>query len=87
MVTVAVAASDGGVTVKIGDTGIGIAAKDLNHVFDRFYRCDPSRSEPGSGLGLSLAKAFVNAHGGEIVVTTCPGGRHGGHRNSSQPVA
>jgi signal transduction histidine kinase len=62
-----------GVTLKVSDTGIGISEKDLPHVFDRFYRCDHSRSEQGSGLGLSLAKAFVGAHGGSISVISTTG--------------
>ncbi|OPY82231.1 MAG: Alkaline phosphatase synthesis sensor protein PhoR [Syntrophorhabdus sp. PtaU1.Bin153] len=62
-----------GVMLKVSDTGIGISEKDLPHVFDRFYRCDHSRSEQGSGLGLSLAKAFVGAHGGSISVISTTG--------------
>ncbi|OPY64976.1 MAG: Alkaline phosphatase synthesis sensor protein PhoR [Syntrophorhabdus sp. PtaU1.Bin050] len=62
-----------GVTLRISDTGIGISERDLPYVFDRFYRCDYSRSEQGSGLGLSLAKAFVSAHGGSITVTSAIG--------------
>ena len=54
--------------LTVTDTGIGIAENDLPLVFDRFFRCDPSRSETGAGLGLSLAKAIVNAHGGRIEV-------------------
>jgi len=59
-----------GVALRVSDTGIGISKRDLPHVFDRFYRCDCSRSEQGSGLGLSLAQAFVSAHGGSISVTS-----------------
>jgi heavy metal sensor kinase len=59
--------------VDFQDTGIGIPATDLPHVFDRFYRCDHSRSEPGTGLGLSLARAFARAHRGDITVTSTPG--------------
>jgi signal transduction histidine kinase len=53
-------------TVK--DTGIGISKKDLPHIYDRFFRCDPSRSTTGAGLGLSLAKAIAEAHHGAIEV-------------------
>jgi heavy metal sensor kinase len=61
------------VVVAIQDTGIGIPPGDLPHVFARFYRCDQSRSEPGTGLGLSLARAFARAHQGDITVTSTPG--------------
>jgi len=56
------------VRVKVADTGIGIAPQKVEKVFERFYRGDESRSTPGSGLGLSLAQAIVNAHGGRIEV-------------------
>jgi heavy metal sensor kinase len=58
----------GMVTLTVKDTGMGIPAKDLEHIFERFYRADPSRSQTGTGLGLSLVKAVVTAHGGHIVV-------------------
>lgn len=61
------------VKLAIEDTGIGIATQDLPRIFQRFYRCDPSRSQQGIGLGLSLARAFVRAHGGEITVTSTRG--------------
>jgi heavy metal sensor kinase len=54
--------------LTVTDTGIGISDKDLPHIFDRFFRCDPSRSTTGAGLGLSLAKAIVQAHHGSIEV-------------------
>ncbi len=57
----------------VEDSGVGIAGSDLPHIFDRFYRCDPSRSESGSGLGLSLAKAVAEAHGGTVEVISEPG--------------
>jgi len=57
------------VTVKIGDTGIGIAAEDLPRVFDRFYRADPSRSEiEGNGLGLAIAKWITDLHRANIEI-------------------
>jgi heavy metal sensor kinase len=61
------------VAIAVQDTGIGIPADDLPHVFERFYRCDQSRSEPGTGLGLSLARAFARAHQGDITVTSSLG--------------
>jgi heavy metal sensor kinase len=59
--------------VTIKDSGIGISEKDLPHIFERFYRCDPSRAESGIGLGLSLARAIAQAHGGDIDVISSLG--------------
>ena len=61
------------VRLSIEDTGVGISAEELPRIFQRFYRCDWSRSEYGNGLGLSLALAFVRAHGGDITVRSTPG--------------
>ena len=61
------------VALTVHDTGIGIPAGDLPHVFERFYRCDQSRSEPGTGLGLSLARALARVHNGDITVASTPG--------------
>lgn len=72
-VTIALGEDDQSVRLSVADTGIGISADDLPRVFQRFYRCDQSRSQPGNGLGLNLARAFVRAHGGEITVTSAIG--------------
>ena len=64
--------SDERIMVEVNDTGIGISAEDLPHIFDRFYRCDPSRSQTGTGLGLSFARTVARAHGGDITVTSTP---------------
>jgi heavy metal sensor kinase len=60
------------VQIAINDTGIGISAADMPHIFERFYRCDPSRSQTGTGLGLSFARAIARAHGGDVTVTSLP---------------
>ena len=60
------------IQISISDTGIGISAEDMPHIFERFYRCDPSRSRTGTGLGLSFARAIARAHGGDITVTSEP---------------
>jgi histidine kinase len=54
--------------VSIGDTGIGVSAEHLPHIFNRFYRVDKSRSRAGggSGIGLTIAKHLIEAHGGHI---------------------
>jgi heavy metal sensor kinase len=61
------------VQITIQDDGRGISEKDQAHIFERFYRCDPSRSQAGTGLGLSFARAVARAHKGEIIVASVPG--------------
>jgi signal transduction histidine kinase len=64
-----------GLRVEISDTGEGIDAEDLPHIFERFYRGEKSRSRAtgGAGLGLAIAKGIVEAHGGHIGVESAPG--------------
>src|SRR5262245_25275302 len=66
---------DEGAQVKLvfEDTGIGIPPSEMTRIFERFYRCDVNRSEPGNGLGLSLSLANARAHGGEIAVSSTLG--------------
>ena len=63
------------VEISIQDSGPGITAEDVNQIFDRFYRTDPSRQreDGGSGLGLAIAKSIVQAHGGQIRAESEPG--------------
>lgn len=75
-VEVAVRTTGECVTVTVTDTGVGIDPEHLPHVFDRFYRADPSRSRStgGSGLGLAITKHLVEAHEGTVAATSGPDG-------------
>jgi signal transduction histidine kinase len=61
------------VVITVTDTGIGIPAGEIPKIWDRLYRGDESRSQPGLGLGLSLVKAVVEAHHGSVEVQTNQG--------------
>jgi signal transduction histidine kinase len=68
------AASEGdSMLLRISDTGIGISADELPHIWDRLFRGDKSRAERGLGLGLSLVQAIVQAHGGTVEADSVPG--------------
>ncbi len=75
-VTLEARAENGQVRFEIRDTGEGIAAEHLPHVFDRFYRTDASRARAtgGAGLGLAIVKHLVEAHGGAVSATGNPDG-------------
>jgi len=74
-ITVAARQQDNQVQISVVDTGEGIPAEDLANIFERFYRVDKSRARAtgGSGLGLTIAKRMVEAHGGKIEVESEPG--------------
>ncbi len=72
-VRLALAAEGPRAAITVEDTGIGIGADRLPHIFERFYQVDPSRSEAGSGLGLSICRWVASAHSGSIDVTSQPG--------------
>lgn len=59
--------------LRVADTGVGIAREDLERVWERLFRADRSRGEHGLGLGLSLVKAVVEAHGGTVTLDSALG--------------
>lgn len=65
-VAVRVSREDGRAVLEVSDTGVGIAEDQLPLIFERFHRADPSRTEGGAGLGLSIARQITESHGGEI---------------------
>src|SRR5215475_14014249 len=59
--------------LTITDTGIGIPAEDLSHLFERFHRGRNASQYAGNGLGLAIVKAIVTAHGGKVAIQSEPG--------------
>ena len=72
-VRVALSTSTSNLILSVSDTGIGMSPETASRIFERFYRADESRHEPGFGLGLSLVKAIVDSYGGDIRCTSIPG--------------
>jgi signal transduction histidine kinase len=73
-VTVRAEGVEGAVVVEVADTGGGIVPEARERVFEPFYRADAARHEPGAGLGLAIARAIVEAHGGAIWLEDAPVG-------------
>ena len=67
------ASPPGYVSVRVRDTGVGIAREDLDRVFDRFYRAEGDEHVPGTGLGLSIVRGLLEMHGCSIRAESEPG--------------
>jgi two-component system phosphate regulon sensor histidine kinase PhoR len=72
-IEVVVTPGEAGLRVAVRDSGVGIEAKDLPRVFERFYKGDHSRGSAGTGLGLAIVKHTIEAHGGTVQVESQPG--------------
>jgi signal transduction histidine kinase len=74
-ITLSAGLEDGRMVLRVTDTGAGIAPEHLAHLGERFYRIDPARTRQhgGTGLGLAISKRIVDAHGGQLHITSTPG--------------
>ncbi|SMC79121.1 sensor histidine kinase [Sporomusa malonica] len=72
-VTISLSRNKNSGILTVHDTGEGIGTEHLDKIFNRFYQADPSRTDDGSGLGLSIAKLIVESHGGTVSVSSSPG--------------
>ena len=72
-IQIGVSRTNGHVALTVTDTGSGISSEHLPHIFERFYKADPSRQDGGTGLGLAISKHIVQAHGGVIEAESNPG--------------
>jgi len=72
-VTLSASRDNSNICIAVQDTGLGITEEDQKQLFKRFFRADPSRTTPGSGLGLSLAKSIVSLHRGRVQVISSLG--------------
>jgi signal transduction histidine kinase len=75
MVRLRTTVREGRIAIEVSDTGIGMTADEVEHIFDMFYRAEPARPVDmgGVGLGLSIVKMIVEAHNGVINVASQPG--------------
>lgn len=80
-----VARREGHAVFSVSDTGLGIKAEELPHLFERYWRAQGAQKTAGSGLGLAIAKGIVEAHGGRIQVESQPG--HGSTFSFTLPLA
>jgi signal transduction histidine kinase len=73
VITLSLVKTTSTIVLRVSDTGCGIAPEEIPHVFRRFWRSDSSRTLPGNGLGLALAKAIVTSYAGTISCESTPG--------------